>query len=179
LHNIPEKNAILLFNGVLSYQPNTDALMAILDSINPILLQTNLLYTIVICGKELPEALQQLQAYTTKNIVYAGFVKDVEQYFKAADLFLNPVITGGGVKTKLIEAIGYNATVVSTQNGAIGCNAMVCLNKLIIVPNGNWSAFAAEIISAIAVQSDTPQAFYDTYYWGNIAESVLLHLPQA
>ena len=42
-----------------------------------------------------------------KNLVYAGFVNDVDVYYKGADLFINPVNSGGGLKTKLVEAIGF------------------------------------------------------------------------
>ncbi|MBK6935733.1 MAG: glycosyltransferase [Chitinophagaceae bacterium] len=52
LHHIPGDEKILLFNGLLSYQPNIDALKYILDHINPLLeKENNFRYKIVICGK--------------------------------------------------------------------------------------------------------------------------------
>ncbi len=171
LHGIKQNEQIILFNGVLGYKPNLDALKAILYHINPLLLQQNSLqYKIIICGKNLPADMNELKAFADKNIIYTGFVKDIELYFKGADMFLNPVILGGGVKTKLIEAIGFNTTVISTTSGAIGCDTSTCKDKLIIVKDEDWQAFANAVIIKIQQPVGTPIAFYEKYFWGNIIQ---------
>jgi glycosyltransferase involved in cell wall biosynthesis len=174
LHGIRKDQPIFLFNGQLSYPPNLDALRVILNEINPLLQQqAGFAYTIMICGKGLPEEMNALHAYTSQNVVYAGFVDNIDLYFKAADLLLNPVITGGGVKTKLIEASGFNTTVVSTQSGAIGCDRRVCGDKLVIVEDTNWQDFVTNVIANTGKPINTPSAFYQQYYWGNIADKVV------
>jgi glycosyltransferase involved in cell wall biosynthesis len=174
LHQIPNDETILLFNGALNYEPNLNAVKAILNEINPLLLQQKeFKYKIIICGRGLPETMNGLQEYSGKNVIYTGFVDDIEPYFKGADIFLNTVITGGGVKTKLMEAIAYNTTVVSTESGALGCDRNVCGNKLRIVPDNDWHLFTKKILENLTIQSNTPQAFYDKYYWGNIAKNVI------
>ena len=51
-HKLAQKEKILLFNGLLDYKPNLDALKIILNEINPILLSTpSFQYKIIICGK--------------------------------------------------------------------------------------------------------------------------------
>ncbi|MBK7345377.1 MAG: glycosyltransferase [Chitinophagaceae bacterium] len=67
-------------------------------------------------------------------------------YFKAADVFLNPVIEGGGIKTKLVEALGQNLNVVTTQSGAIGVPQETTGNKMKIIKDGDWAAFAATLL---------------------------------
>jgi len=121
----------------------------------------------------LPEEMNALQAYASQNVVNAGFVDNIDLYFKAADLLLNPVITGGGVKTKLIEAIGFNTTVVSTQSGAIGCDRHVCGDKLVVVEDTNWQDFVTKVIANTGKPVNTPSVFYQQYYWGNIADKVV------
>lgn len=172
-YDIREEEKILLFNGTLSQKANLDALLVILDSINPQLIEKKMGYKIIICGKGLPDSLNDLKAYNGSNIVYAGFVDDIDIYFKAADIFLNPITTGGGVKTKAIEAIAMNCTLVSTDFGAVGLNRKVCGNKLQIVPDNDWNAFAETIIEQVHIESNTPKAFYDYYYWVNIAKKVV------
>ncbi len=95
-------------------------------------------YKIVICGKGLPNEMNNLKSYANKNIIYAGFVDDITAYFKAADIMLNPVLSGGGVKTKMIEAIAFGATVVASKTGAAGIERSVCGNKLSIVDDNDW-----------------------------------------
>lgn len=164
---------ILLFNGMLGYQPNLDALQVILDSINPLLQKSNIDYRIIICGKDLPASFNNLAAWRDKGIIYAGFVADIESYFKAADIFLNPVQSGGGVKTKMVEAIGYGATVVSTTTGAQGILREACGEKLIVVNDNDWTAFASAVIDlAQKAIPATPATYYQQYYWGNIVKVV-------
>jgi len=173
-HAIAENEKILLFNGLLHYKPNLDALLVILKEINPLLLsQNSFYYKIIICGKGLPGEMNELKEYADKNIIYAGFVDDIEMYFKAADIFLNPVQSGGGIKTKMVEAIAYGAVVVSSETGAAGIEKGVSGDKLVIVPDNNPSAFAEAVIKNTGTGSVTPQSYYDHYYWGSIVKKAI------
>ncbi len=165
---------ILLFNGTLSYPPNLQAVHIILNEINPLLLTSLSNYTIIICGNGLPADLEGLKNYKDKKIIYAGFVDDITVYFKGADLFINPVIEGGGIKTKLVEAIGYGTPAVSTMNGSIGVTKADAGELLQIVEDGNWSAFAQEIVKVCSLPVPTvPEAFYQKFYWENIARKAV------
>jgi len=176
LHGIAGNEKILLFNGALYHHTNYDALKIILDIINPQLLAQGLNYKILVCGKGLPDFFNGLKDYSDKNIIYTGFVDDISIYFKAADVFLNPIISGGGVKTKAIEAIAMDCTVISTEIGALGLIREVCGNKLQIVPDEDWPNFSRLVIAALSNtlnnNDHTPQAFFDYYYWGSIAKKV-------
>ena len=169
-HGIPDKEKIFLFNGLLNYKPNLDAVTSIIHDINPPLLNTTLQYKIIICGKGLPPELNELKDYADKNIIYAGFVDDIEMYFKGADLFLNPILTGGGIKTKMVEAIAFGTTVISTKSGAMGIDRSVCGEKLVEINDNDWKTFAEAITKYSQTNSITPPAYYVHYYWGNIVK---------
>jgi len=172
-HNIPEDATLLFFNGALDYKPNTDALLFILNEINPLLLkQQSFNYRILICGRGLPPSFDELKLYQDKNIVYAGFVEDVYAYFKAADIFLNPVVTGGGVKTKIVEAMGYGTTVISCVSGAAGIEISACDNKIKIVTDNDAGAFIKEVLLCKDESINTPQSYYDYYSWRNIIKKI-------
>lgn len=176
-HQIDTEEKILLFNGALYHHTNYEALRIILNVVNPFLLkQIGLRYKIVVCGKGLPDSFGELRAFKDLNIIYAGFVNDISIYFKATDLFLNPILSGGGVKTKAIEAIAYNCSVVSTTIGALGLNRAACGEKLEVVENENWEDFCIRSIAQLKKTAHTDSAFYDYYYWGNIARKVVEEL---
>ncbi len=176
-HAFPVTEKILLFNGALYHSTNYDALRVILDKINPVLLaQKNFKYKILVCGKGLPDSFDNLSGYIDKNIVYAGFVEDISVYFSAADVFINPILSGGGVKTKAIEALAMNCTVVSTELGAMGIQKQVCGNKLYVVPEGEWNTFADLIVLSSESNDFTPREFYQYYYWGNIIDKAVKNL---
>lgn len=171
-HQIDPSKKILFFNGLLDYKPNTDAVKTIIEKINPLLLQSNIAYHILIAGKRLPESFNELKQWNNVNISYAGFVDDIDFYTKAADVLLNPVTSGGGVKTKMIEALGMNTTVVATATGASGVKKELCGEKLVVVPDDNWQIFVEAILSASVQEHTTPEAFYNMYSWKKITQRV-------
>jgi glycosyltransferase involved in cell wall biosynthesis len=173
-HHIGVDERVLLFNGLLDYKPNLDALMIILNEINPRLLQQqSFRYKILICGKRLPEELNGLKNFADKNLIYAGFVDDIEMYFKGADLFLNPVQTGGGIKTKMVESIAFGTTVVTTKTGAAGIYQNKCGSKLVVVADDDWNPFTSAIVDNVDRKDVTPSIYYEYYYWGNIIRKVV------
>ena len=176
-HGIGDNERIFLFNGLLNYKPNIDALKIILDNINPLLIANAALkYKIIICGKGLPEQMNELKEYADKNIVYAGFVDSIEAYLKATDIFLNPVQSGGGVKTKMVEAIAYGASVVATETGATGIWRDVCGDKLVIVADDDWEGFVKAVIVNTAGSIPTPKEYYNYYSWENVISNALTQL---
>ncbi len=168
LYGILPGTTLFLFNGSLDYAPNAQAVTTILEKINPLLFPGMGAYKIIICGKGLPAGMHELAAYSDKNIIYAGFVDDISIYFKGADTFINPVIDGGGIKTKLVEALGYNLNVVTTVSGAMGVPAAVTGNKMTVLADNDWTGFAAAM-QLPPDSSAVPTAFFDHFYWDTIA----------
>jgi glycosyltransferase involved in cell wall biosynthesis len=166
---IEEKKPVFLFNGTLDYKPNYEAVIMLIEKITPLLNKKLDSYQVIITGNRMPAELQK-KIKTQPNLVYAGYVGDIDLYYRAADVFLNPVSNDTGVKTKLIEAVGNHCTSVSTRSGASGIRKEVCGDKLICVEDGDWNSFAEEIVEAFGnPRLNTPSAFYDYYSWKNIA----------
>lgn len=166
-HGIPAHHRLLLFNGSFNYLPNLRGLQQIIQTVNPALQQLNdFPYTILICGKDIPADLEQGRP---PNMVFAGFVPDVDLYFKGTDVFLNPVVEGGGIKTKLVEALGHGMNAVSTRNGAIGVDPAICNGKLTIIDD-RLTGFAEAVVRAAAYEAETPAVYFQQFYWGAIAQ---------
>jgi len=166
-HNIPAHHTILLFNGAFDYLPNINGLKKIVEDINPLLQEAEgFEYTIILCGRNIPSG---ISSKTYPNVVFAGFVDDISLYFKGSDIFLNTVTEGGGIKTKLVEALGYNMNAVSSVNGAVGIDPNLCNRKLVLTDN-LLSDFDKAIVRWASVKADIPAAYFDHFYWGTIAE---------
>lgn len=169
IHNISPGTSLFFFNGTLDYPPNSAAVTAIVADINPLLLQMQLAYRIIICGKNLPLHMNGLNQYAGLNIIYAGFVEDINIYFKGTDVFINPITDGGGIKTKLVEALGCNLTAVSTASGATGVDEDLCNGKLLLVKDHDWETFAANMKHASQLSLTITGAYFEHFYWENIA----------
>ncbi|WP_276485376.1 glycosyltransferase [Paraflavitalea pollutisoli] len=165
-HDIPAHHRLLLFNGSFNYLPNLNGLRHIIETINPALQRmTGFSYTILICGKDIPA---DLAGGAYPAMVFAGFVPDVDVYFKGCDVFLNPVVEGGGIKTKLVEALGHGMNAVSTFNGAIGVDPALCNGKLTITDD-RLGGFPEAVVMAAGYDAETPPAYFSHFYWGAIA----------
>jgi glycosyltransferase involved in cell wall biosynthesis len=169
-YNLSDNTILYLFNGALEYYPNLQAVNNIVEKINPLFIRNNLNYKIIICGKNLPAEMNELKQYAEANIIYAGFVEDINIYFKGVDVFINPVTDGGGIKTKLVEALGYNLNAVSTINGAIGIDQNICNGKLLIAENDDWLGFSERMKEAVLLQKSITDEFFNQFYWDNIAK---------
>ncbi|MGZ5287817.1 MAG: glycosyltransferase family 4 protein [Flavisolibacter sp.] len=162
-------DTIFLFNGTLDYKPNYDAVLILIGQVAPLLSKKTDRYKIVITGNRAPkELLEKMQS--GKNIIYAGYVEDVNEWYQAADLFLNPVVNDTGVKTKLIEAIANHCTSISTRSGASGMMTEVCGNKLVLTDDDDWKQFVDLALQKLKhARENTPADFYVHYGWEALA----------
>lgn len=168
-------NKLILFNGTLDYAPNRDGLDKILREINPLLQQqAGFSYKIVICGLRLPTEYNNLKDYQEQHIIYKGFVEDIGIYFNAADLFINPITDGGGIKTKLVEALGADTPAVSFKAGAYGIPPSVTGDCLSVVTDDDYKGFSNAIQEQLLKpHKSIPISFYDHFSWEAIAKKVV------
>lgn len=174
-HGFKSNDKLLLFFGPQTYPPNLQAVEDIVFRIHPQLQAKNTdSYRILICGGGLPERYQKFTDKQSEGIHYLGFVEDIETYIQAADIILNPVNIGGGVKTKLVEAIALGRTVISSKTGAFGIRETAFGDKLITIPDTDWPGFAKAISSVLAAaDKPTPSTFYDEHYGPMAIKSIL------
>lgn len=177
-HGLLNNTKLFLFNGTLDYIPNTDAIRIIISEIIPRLAKSNLNYRIIICGNRTSEKWQQVLA-AHPQIIFEGFVTDIVPYFKGADCFINPITLGSGLKTKLIESLANNLSIISADSGAKGINALYTGEKLTLINDYNWDAFAQAMVEFDMInESDTPSIFYKDLNWNNIIAKAVLSLQQ-
>lgn len=158
-HSLDKADHLLLFNGSFDYFPNAEALRALVFHFAEFK-RNHPNYVLIVCGKDIPDDLMLMK---NNAVVFAGFVPDISEYYLGADVFLNPIISGGGIKTKLVEALGSNMNAVSFANGAIGIDPGWCNGKLFIVENNNWGMFLNAIHKAVTVESSVGEAFFDHF----------------
>lgn len=162
---------IMLFNGSFSYQPNLDGLHFILEKVNPILKEKcKAPYHIIICGKDIPA---DIQSSSYPNVSIEGFVADINLYFRAATIFLNPLAEGGGIKTKLVEALANDLVAVSFKNGAIGIPTKTSDQKLIILEAFDEVGFANALLKIDKDQKPIGPQYFEHFYLGAIVQRML------
>ena len=83
-----------------------------------------------------------------------------------------PIFSGGGVKVKLLEALGYGKIVVTTKKGIEGTKFK---NKKHLIATENSNVFAKECISIMnnpkkyeVMQKNVIQLMTEEYSWKSI-----------
>jgi polysaccharide biosynthesis protein PslH len=170
-YNLAPDEKMLLFAATLDYEPNARALATIISIIIPLLQKKGFCFRVVICGSLPPKKIMELNALPC--ITAAGFVSSLDNLMQAADVFINPVVSGSGIQTKNIEAVASGCNVVATHFAATGLPVYLLNEKVFVSPDNDWDLFTNNIITASALKQNTPQLFYEEYNWENIIARLL------
>lgn len=117
MENVPHDGLNIIFVGKMSYGPNIEAVSWFAKDIFPVIQEHLPKVKFFIVGKDPAEDVLKLKS---PSIIITGIVDDLEKYYAIADLVVLPLRNGGGVKVKLLEAVGYKKPIVSTSVGVEG-----------------------------------------------------------
>jgi len=134
LLGLNKNDQFILFFGPMDYKPNKEAVEIIVNKIAPAILKIKSTTKFIIVGRNPPYNLN------AENIMFTGFVKKIEDYINACDLVIVPVITGGGIRTKILESLACDKIVISTKMAAEGIKQE---KNLIVVDS--WKQMVKEI----------------------------------
>lgn len=175
-YGIGSEEKLLLFAGTLDYEPNAKAVRDIFSEIVPRLRAAGMAFRVIICGRNRFPAFQYLNKLTDASVIMAGEVPSISAYFMAADIFINPVLSGGGIQTKNVDAIAHGCNTVCFASQATGMPVNECGSRLNIAANGNWDNFAALIIQAAGQKASTPDSFFAYFDWNRILQPLIHNL---
>jgi glycosyltransferase involved in cell wall biosynthesis len=65
---------------------------------------------------------KMLQRRASSNIIVTGWVDDIRPYFARGQLFVIPLLVGGGIRGKALEAMAMKRPIVTTSLGCEGIN---------------------------------------------------------
>lgn len=162
-HFIPNNHSIFLFNGTLDYAPNALAVEAIANHLIPELNKINPHFTFIVTGRIEDKNYQHLFNLANNQLLITGRVDNVEDFFLAADVYINAVSNGGGVQTKTLEALSYHLNVVCFEHMLNGIETQLAQDKIYTVSINNWQQFAQTVFVAAEKQTYTPPSFFEHY----------------
>jgi glycosyltransferase involved in cell wall biosynthesis len=109
----------MLFLGSFRHLPNQEALQWFTRRVMPLILEQRPEARLVVIGSDPPPA-HSLPHLRDGSIELVGFVDDVREPLARYSLFVCPILSGSGVRVKLLEAFAAGIPVVSTTVGAEG-----------------------------------------------------------
>jgi glycosyltransferase involved in cell wall biosynthesis len=112
----------LLFLGSWRHDPNRIAVDWFMRHVMPLILAEEPEVTLTIVGSDPPA--EHLYADYASHMEMLGFVEDVRDPLGRYAIFVCPILSGSGVRVKLLEAFAAGIPVVSTHVGAEGLAAV-------------------------------------------------------
>ena len=113
---LPQNHAIC-FIASLDWLPNIEGLNWFLEQVLPKIIEKNPNAVVNIAGRNMPQKIAQ---QASKNIKIWGEIDHAQTYMQQNGILIVPLLSGSGMRIKLVEAMALGKAIVSTSVGAEG-----------------------------------------------------------
>jgi polysaccharide biosynthesis protein PslH len=121
----------VLFAGNLTYRPNAEAAISLVEEVLPLLRRrAGRPVTVTLAGDPGPAGAVRCLG-GRPGVRVTGYAADLEPCYRAADVLVAPLAAGGGTRIKLLEALAHGLPVVTTTIGAAGLDVTSGVHLLI------------------------------------------------
>lgn len=139
------ENPSLVFTGVMNYRPNEEAMLYFCREILPTIQLIHPDIELTIVGRDPTPAIKGLEKQY-KKVTVTGTVDDINPYIGRSWVYVCPLISGAGIKNKVLEAWAARTPLVAT---GLSCEGIeVSPNEDVLVGN-TPSEFADQVMKLI------------------------------
>lgn len=119
--NDSTRNNLIYHLGSMDWRPNVEGMKWFIRKVLPIIIKENPEIKIYIAGKKMSSWFFQRES---KNLIVQGTVSDAGEYIADKSIMIVPLLSGSGIRVKILEGLKEGKVVISTSIGAMGieCN---------------------------------------------------------
>lgn len=165
-YGIKRDKLISIFIGDLSYSPNIQAL----NILNVIARKYHNSIKIFVIGKSKNSILLKKKY---KNLIFTGYVKNLNKFLYGADFTIIPIESGGGTNLKIYEALAVGLPII-TSRYAIQ-NVEINNKSQVLVADGDYEK-KVEVIINILNENNYKRKIDDSYNWEGYVKNFLNNL---
>lgn len=136
--------------GSMNWMPNEEGIAWFLNNVWGKLIKRNPNINLYLAGRHMPKWLMKLKA---KNVNVLGEVADAKEFIRNHDIAIVPLLSGSGIRIKIIESMAMGRTVITTMIGAEGIQYSEYENIII----ADSSAKMTEVICKIIKEPEEAQ----------------------
>jgi glycosyltransferase involved in cell wall biosynthesis len=118
-HTEFERN--LFFIGALDWVPNQEGLTWFFENCWSSILEEHPGVKLKIAGRNAPDWF--IQKLNIKNVQYLGEIENAKSFMQKNGLMIAPLLSGSGMRVKIVEGMMYSKCIVTTPVGCEGINA--------------------------------------------------------
>lgn len=139
----PNQTFDLVFTGNMSYPPNVDGALFLVNEIMPIVWKKMPQAKVLIAGAKPTTAITSLKC---SNVVVSGWVDDIRESYSSSSVFIAPMRIGTGLQNKLLEAMSMGVPCITT---AFANNALKAVNGESILIGNSKESLAELVINLL------------------------------
>ncbi|HNQ13226.1 MAG TPA: glycosyltransferase family 4 protein [Bacteroidia bacterium] len=114
---VPNDSSSIYHLGSMDWLPNLEAIQWYLNKIHPLLVQKEPNCKVHLAGKGMPD---HLFKFANEQLKVEGKIDNPMEYASDKGIMIVPLLSGGGMRVKIIEAMAMGKAIVSTSIGAEG-----------------------------------------------------------
>ena len=116
----------------------------------------------------------EVAAWTAPGMTFHGMVPDAAKFMESCHFFIVPLLSGGGMRLKIVEAMGKGRCIVSTNIGAEGIAARDGKEIMLANRPEEWIEVLGKLLKSKAVSVEIAAAAeklaIKTYSWEGIVQ---------
>lgn len=132
--------------GAMDWAPNKEGIHWFLEEVWPLVLAKNSKAKLKLAGKDLDFVKAEFKG-KHKNVEFLGEVESALDFIRNNDIMVVPLLSGGGIRIKILEGMALGKTVISTAIGAEGIDGKSGQHFLL---GNNPEEFAQHVLMAIS-----------------------------
>ncbi len=136
------------FVGSFGHRPNLEALGWFLQQVWPQVRAQLPAARFVVAGRNPPPSLASASAGGAGGVEFSGFVPDISAFYASNSVTVVPMVSGGGVKIKTVEAMLSGAALVSTRIGVEGTGALADRHALVTDDAATFARHIVQLLSS-------------------------------
>jgi len=135
----------IIFTGSMNWTPNQAAVRWFLKNCWPLIRAKIPEASFVIIGKNLSQNLTR-ELLDHENVKALGFMPDIRDHIRSSQVSIAPMVSGSGIKNKILEAWALGKAVVATS---LATRGLICKNGTNVIIADGAEAFAQSVIHVL------------------------------
>lgn len=131
LHN---EKINLIFQGNMSYYPNVQAVLFLVNELLPKLKNIYPNIKLYIVGSN-PS--KEILKYKSEDIEVTGYVESMKPYLDIADISIYPIFSATGIQNKVLEAMANKIPCIISQEVSLGIPGLINKENILIAKDYN------------------------------------------
>ncbi|BBB25099.1 glycosyltransferase [Amphritea japonica] len=130
-----EERKGIAFLGGFNHTPNGEAVEYLVNEIMPLLALKRPEIVLYVYGSNMPSSYKKMEV---ENVKMLGFAETLDGVYHDHRIFVAPLLSGAGIKGKVLESMAYNLPTVLTEVAAEGTGLTQGISTLIAQDPQEW-----------------------------------------